>query len=62
MPRVIRSKVITDPKDWADEGILIPHEAIRLTLARMVKSIDSIEPEKDKSAPLKNFFKFYLIC
>ena len=34
---MITSTVITEPKDWADEGILIPHELIRRGLNTLVE-------------------------
>lgn len=32
---MVTSTVITDPQDWADESILLPHELIRSALNRM---------------------------
>ena len=36
--RPIYSTVIPDPKDWADAGFLVPHEAIRTMLVGMRKA------------------------
>lgn len=40
-PHRVTSRVIPNPKDWADEGLLIPHECVRRMLETAEKMVDS---------------------
>eukprot|EP00931_Biecheleriopsis_adriatica_P008462 TRINITY_DN109647_c0_g1_i1.p1 TRINITY_DN109647_c0_g1~~TRINITY_DN109647_c0_g1_i1.p1 ORF type:complete len:256 (-),score=53.52 TRINITY_DN109647_c0_g1_i1:336-1103(-) len=40
------SEVVREPQDWADSGILIPHETLRWYHEQMSRVIDSWEPLK----------------
>lgn len=62
------SKIIKEPKDWCDAGILIPHEAIRWWNAELVKAVAAYDPVSQpqtswKTQVLFDFLKdYYCVC
>ena len=38
------SRVISEPKDWRDEALLVPHEAIRWWGRELSKVLDEFDP------------------
>lgn len=62
------SIVIKDPKDWCDEGILVPHEAIRWWNKSVMEVMDNYDPiakpdTEWKTGVLFNFLeKYYIPC
>lgn len=61
----VTSEVYTEdapPRDWADIGLLIPHEAIRREMTAMEKSVESLPGKLDKKTAWKgNLFSTWYI-
>jgi len=55
----ILSKVITAPKDWCDEGLLIPHEAVRQDLFDADEALQSLKNDETAAWKLANFYTWY---
>lgn len=56
---VILSKVITAPKDWCDEGLLIPHEALRQDLFAADEVLKCLKNDGTAAWKLANFFIWF---
>jgi len=54
------SRIIRQPQDWCDEGLLIPHEAIREALFDAAEALRHLEPRASKMWKVDNFFTWYL--
>lgn len=44
------------PRDWADIGLLVPHEAIRREMAAMENSVASLPAELSKASSWKGLY------
>jgi hemerythrin-like domain-containing protein len=62
------SKVIAEPKDWCDGGILVPHEAIRWWNSELLKVLAAYDPVNEpetfwKTKILFDFLEnYYYVC
>lgn len=62
------SRVIEAPADWCDEGLLIPHEAIRWWNKQILAILDSFDPIAEpetawKTAVFFNWYEnYYYVC
>ncbi|KAK1736421.1 hypothetical protein QTG54_013021 [Skeletonema marinoi] len=65
VPSKLTSEVFSTenpPLDWADAGLLIPHEAIRRQMAMMLQSVNAMSdsPEDKEAWKLTLFSKWYI--
>lgn len=65
VPSKLTSEVFSTenpPLDWADAGLLIPHEAIRRQMTMMVQSVNAMadSPEDKEAWKLTLFSKWYI--
>ena len=56
---MITSIVITNPKDWADESILLPHELIRNAILRMETVLSLENFGENLNWKMEYFHKWY---
>ena len=65
VPSKLTSEVFTEenpPTDWADAGLLIPHEAIRRQMTMMAQSVNAMpdSPDDKEAWKLTLFSKWYV--
>ena len=65
VPSKLTSEVFNEanpPVDWADAGLLIPHEAIRRQMTMMIQSVNAMSdsPEDKEAWKLTLFSKWYI--